>query len=176
LAELQALFAAASEEDFEDADESGVLPSDEVKALKVNLKEARGFMRLAKRDNSFGDWKTHQSEIERIEKVLARHKALEDEAKGLKALIKTTEQSRDDLVEKAREKIKSDDARVVILERLGKVLFDNYSQYLRADQRACIAATENLWNKYARTAKQIEAEREEAAQVLHTFLMELGYA
>jgi type I restriction enzyme M protein len=56
------------------------------------------------------------------------------------------------------------------------VLFDSYRHYLRADQRACIAAIENLWSKYAVTAKQIEAERDEAAQALQAFLVELGYA
>ena len=40
LAELQALFAAAGEEDFEDEDETGVLPADEVKGKKGELKEA----------------------------------------------------------------------------------------------------------------------------------------
>jgi type I restriction enzyme M protein len=35
LAELQALFAAADEEDYEDSDETGVLPSSELKALKA---------------------------------------------------------------------------------------------------------------------------------------------
>ncbi|WP_138441208.1 type I restriction-modification system subunit M [Marinobacter alexandrii] len=40
LAELQALFAAADEEDFEDEDDTGVLPSDEVKNRKDELKSA----------------------------------------------------------------------------------------------------------------------------------------
>lgn len=175
LAELQALFVAAGEDDFEDADDSGVLPSDEVKTLKASLKEARGLMKLAKRDTSFGDWQSHQREVVCIDAQLARHKALEDEAKDLKALIKATEQSRDELVEKARGKISSDEARVVIVERLGKVLFDSYRQYLRADQRACVAVIENLWGKYAVTAKQIGDARDEAAQTLQAFLAELGY-
>ena len=38
------------------------------------------------------------------------------------------------------------------------------AQYLRADQRACVAAIENLWGKYAVTARQIEAERDAAAK------------
>ena len=38
LAELQALFAAADEEDFEDTDDTGVLPSGEVKNKKEELK------------------------------------------------------------------------------------------------------------------------------------------
>jgi type I restriction enzyme M protein len=113
---------------------------------------------------------------ERIEAKLTRHKALEDEAKTLKAMMKSTEKSRDELVEKARQKISSDEARVVIVERLGQVLFASYRQYLRADQRACVAVVENLWSKYAVTAKQIEAERDAAAQALQAYLVELGYA
>jgi type I restriction enzyme M protein len=175
LSELQSLFAAAGEEDFEDTEDTGVLPAEEVKALKANLKEAKGMMKLSKRDTSFGDWESHLREAERIEAQLARHKQLEDEARNLKALIKSTEQSRDQLVEQARMKISTDEARQVIIERLRIVLMESYQQYLRADQRACIAAIENLWNKYAVTAKQIEAEREEATKKLQSFLVELGY-
>lgn len=78
-------------------------------------------------------------------------------------------------MEQARLKISKDEARQVIVERLGKLLFESYRQYLRADQRACIAAVENLWSKYAITAKQIEAARDGAAEMLQGFLMELGY-
>ncbi|MCU7859540.1 MAG: restriction endonuclease subunit S, partial [Candidatus Thiodiazotropha sp. (ex Lucinoma kastoroae)] len=40
LAEIQALFAAASEEDFEDTEDSGVMASEEVKSKKDELKTA----------------------------------------------------------------------------------------------------------------------------------------
>ncbi|MFZ3084088.1 N-6 DNA methylase [Rhodoferax ferrireducens] len=176
LAELQALFAAASEEDFEDTEDTGVLPADEVKALKATLKDAKGMMKLAKRDPSLGDAQALQAEAERIETQLRRHKALEDEAKTLKAHIKTTTDKKDALVEQARLKISSGEARVIIVERLGKVLFASYQHYLRADQRACVAAIENLWRKYAVTAKQIETQRDAAAMALQRFLVELGYA
>lgn len=238
LAELQALFAAASEEDFEDADDTGVLPADEVKTLKDELKEANaewkaqlktlkgavgdlfteikvagrlpkgtdkghhcsdGFtakeaqfangQRVLDLAASVGHTSTFAAVIEaamaagqqakataeRIEAKLTTHKALEDEAKTLKAAIKSTEARKDELVAQARLKISKDEARQVIVERLGKLLFESYRQYLRADQRACVAAVENLWGKYAVTAKQIEAERDEAAKVLQAFLVELGY-
>ena len=175
LAELQALFAAASEDEFEDTDDSGVLPADEVKALKASLKETKGQLKLAKRDAALGNPATLQEAVERIEAQLARHKALEDEAKSLKVLIKSTTQSRDALVAQARAKIDSDEARQVITERLGTVLLDSYRHYLRADQRACVGNIENLWRKYAVTARQIEAERDAAAAELQAFLVELGY-
>lgn len=239
LAELQALFAAASEEDFEDADDAGVLPADEVKALKDELKDANAEWKagLKTLKGAVGDLfteikvagrlpkgtdKAHhcsdgftakdaqfangqrvldlaasvghlsaftavieasmaagqqaKATAERIEAKLATHKALEDEARTLKAIIKSTEAKKDELVEQARLKISEDEARQVIVERLGRLLFDSYQQYLRADQRACVAAVENLWGKYAVTAKQIDAERDEATKVLQEFLMELGYA
>jgi type I restriction enzyme M protein len=140
------------------------------------LKEARGLMRLAKRDSAFGDWQSHQLAAQRIETQLARHKALEDEARQLNILIKATEKSRDELVARARLKISNDEARVAIVERLGNVLFESYRHYLRADRRACITAIESLWTKYAITATQIEVAREEAEVALKAYLLELGYA
>lgn len=50
-----------------------------------------------------------------------------------------------------------------------------YEGYLRADQRACLSALENLHAKYAVTTKDIEAKRDEEAKKLKTFLAELGY-
>lgn len=175
LAELQALFAAAGEEEFEDIEDTGVLPAEQVKTLKAELKEAKGNMKLAKRDKSFGDWDSYRIEAERIEAQLARHKTLEEEAKALKAAIKSTSAKKDELVEQARLKISADEARQVIVARLGNELFASYRAYLRADQRACIAAIEKLWSKYAVTAKQIEAERDNAAAELKQYLVELGY-
>ena len=176
VAELQALFAAAGEEGFEDSDDIGVLPPDQVKDLKAQLEEAKGTAKLAKRDKSFGDWSSLNAAAACIEAQLARHKALEDEAKALKALIKSTAKKRDELVEQARLKISPDEARQVILLRLGQTLFDSYRQYLRADERACVAAIENLWGKYAVTAKALETERDRAAAELRALLAELGYA
>jgi type I restriction enzyme M protein len=238
LAELQALFAAASGEDFEDTDETGVLPADEVKALKEELKAStaewkaqlktlkgavadlfveikatgklprdidRGYYCtagftvkearfaygrrvldlatamgqtssiVAVIDQAMNLGRQAKTLADRAEAKLATHKALEDEAKTLKGAIKSTAARKDELVEQARLKISQDEARQAIVERLGTVLFDNYRQYLRADQRACIVAIENLWNKYAVTAKQIEAERDTAAIELKAFLAELGY-
>jgi len=175
LAELAALFAAADEEDYEDSDDSGVLPGDEVKALKAKLKEARASAKLAKKEGDKDELTTYLREADEIEKRLARHKALEDEAKQLKAELRATEKKQEELVAAAREKISTDEAKGVILERLHRLLLQGYEGYLRADQRACIAALENLHGKYAVTAKQIEAKRDEAAAKLKGFLVELGY-
>jgi type I restriction enzyme M protein len=175
LAELQALFAAADEEDFEDSDETGVLPGEEVKKLRAELKDLNTRAKLAKKEGSKSEWTAYMAEAEVIEQRLASHKALEQEVKTLKASIRATEKKQDELVEAARAKINRDDARQVIVERLGNLLLDTYRAYLRADQRACVTAIENLWSKYAVTAKEIEAERDVASAQLRKFLEELGY-
>jgi len=173
LAELSALFAAADEEDYEDSDNTGVLPDSDVKALKAELKEAKAQAKLAKKEK--GGQSEFLASAEAAEKRLARHKALEDESKQLKADLRATEKKKEELVAAAREKINRDEARRVILGRLHRLLVQTYEGYLRADQRACTAALENLYAKYAVTAKIIEAQRDAEAAKLKQFLAELGY-
>jgi len=175
LAELSALFAAADEEDYEDSDDTGVLPGDQVKELKAKLKETRGTMKLAKRDPGLGEWRALDKEANAIEAQLARHKALEDQAKQLKADLRAAEKKQEELVAAAREKIGRDEARKVIVERLHRLLVSTYESYLRADQRACLAALENLHTKYAVTARDIEQRRDAASKKLAGFFKELGY-
>jgi type I restriction enzyme M protein len=152
-----------------------VMGSDQVKELKAKLKEAKGQARLCKRDPNLGDAAHWQQQAVRLTQQLERHKALEDEAKTLKGTIKTIEAKREELVQSARAKISVDEARQVILARLQRVLAEIYGSYLRAEQRKCVQAVENLWAKYAVTAKQIEAERDAASRELQAFLVELGY-
>jgi type I restriction enzyme M protein len=175
IAELAALLAAADEEDYEDSDDTGILPGSEVKDLKAKLKELRAQAKLATKEKRSHDFKTFNAEAAAIEQKLDRHKALEDEAKQLKSEIRATEKRRDDLVTAARAKIDADAAKTVILERLRRILTETYDAYLRADSRACLAALENLHAKYAVTAQAIEAKRDAEAAKLKTFLKELGY-
>ncbi len=173
LAELDALFSAADEEDYEDSDDTGVLPGDEVKRLKAELKEANAQAKLAKREKR--DTTKLLAAAQTIEQRLARHKALEDEARQLQADLRATEQKKTELVAAARAKIDRDEARRVILARFKRMLLETYVGYLRADQRFALAALENLYAKYAVTAKTIEARRDAEAAKLKRFLKELGY-
>lgn len=110
-----------------------------------------------------------------IEKRLARHKALEDEARDLKATLRATEKRQEELVAAARAKIETDEAKRVILDRLHRQLVLTYEGYLRANQRALLSSLENIHAKYAVTAQDIETRRNAAAEKLKRFLEELGY-
>jgi len=74
LAEISTLFSAADEEDYQDDDDSGVLPAEEVKELKAKLKQLRGDVKLRKRDPGLGDPRPLEKEVETVESKLARHK------------------------------------------------------------------------------------------------------
>jgi type I restriction enzyme M protein len=175
LAELAALFAAADEEDYDDSDDTGVLPAEEVKTLKAEFKELNAEAKLAKKERRHGDWEHNKAEAADIEKRLARHKELETEAKQLKSDLRANEKKQEDLVAAAREKIDREEARRVILDRLHTLLIQTYESYLKADQRACLAGLENLYSKYAVTVRAIEAMRDVVAKRLRVFLVELGY-
>ena len=94
----------------------------------------------------------------------------------MKADIRAAEKKQDELVAAARAKINADEAKIAIVSRLHRLLKATYESYLKADQRACIMALENLHAKYAVTAKAIETDRDAAASKLNAFLVELGYA
>jgi type I restriction enzyme M protein len=173
LAELAALFAAADEEDYEDSDGTGVLPGEEVKRLKGELKEAYAQTKLANREKR-ADAKFTTTATE-IGMRLNRHKALEEEGRKLKSALNVTEKKQEDLVAAARAKIDHNEARRVIIDRLHRILVQTYAGYLRADQRAAVAALENLYAKYAVTAKTIETKRDTEIAKLKGFLNELGY-
>lgn len=63
----------------------------------------------------------------------------------------------------------------MILARFKRLLVQTYEGYLRGDQRATLAALENLQAKYAVTAKTIEAQCDVESAKLKNFLTELGY-
>ena len=237
IAELEGLFAAADVEDAEEDEESGVLPSEQVKAFKEEKKEHDAIWKdrmkttksligdlytLLKKDDRIpkgtkkgwftegltqqeanfavadrilelaGSHKQYKETINALQAVrqegeaakgrsdqiierLEAHSALEDELKSLKAGLKQVEKQNDELVAQARSKISEEEAKELILERLHRVLVEQYDGYLRQYQRSFIAAIENLWDKYAVTAQEILAERDEAAAQLNSFLKELGY-
>ncbi len=192
-----------SEEQTE-PEESGILPKMLVKQLKAQKKSLGGDLRALKKlikaaradlkrmeksDAPATEIKAKQkaiakheaetealdSQIEEIDTRLEDHNTLDKELKTLKANIRQTEKKKDDLVEAAREKITSDEAQTLILERFARLLHEEFDDYLRQYQRTLIAAVENLHNKYAVTAKEIIAMRDEQAQQLDQFLVELGY-
>ena len=184
--------------------ESGVLPKAIVKSLKADKKALNGdkknqnkelksikqdITRLKKIDGSEDDLNALQSkeqkltskiedineQVASIDSKLETHTELETELKKLRANIKELEKRKDDLLEEAREQITEEDAKGLILERFKELLLAEYQEYLRQYQQGLIINVENLWSKYAVTVKEILNERDQEADQLNHFLVELGY-
>jgi type I restriction enzyme M protein len=114
-------------------------------------------------------------ELEVIAARLEKHDALAKELRDLKAQVKDVHKKSTALVEAARDKIDSDTARRLIVERLHRELVSRYQMYVREYQRGLIAAIENLWDKYAVNLEQILTARDQEAELLDRFMVELGY-
>lgn len=71
--------------------------------------------------------------------------------------------------------ISTDDARRLILQKHFDLINTQLHRYLAAEKRALAAAYENLWDKYAVSARSIEAKREQTMAELNDFLTQLGY-
>jgi type I restriction enzyme M protein len=114
-------------------------------------------------------------EVDEIETKLETHTELERELKELKGNIRESEKRKDELVAKAREKITEQEAKELILERFKQLLLAEYQGYLRQYRQGFVSKVENLWSKYSVTVKEILAERDQEAELLNEFLVELGY-
>jgi type I restriction enzyme M protein len=191
-----------SDEEAEES-ESGVLPKAVVKSCKESMKALKGELKnvnaelkavkqdikRAKASGFTADLASLQErerkldkqaerinqEIMDIENKLEAHSALDKELKTLKASIRESEKKKDDLVEKARARISEREAKELILERFRQLLLSEYQGYLRHYRQGFVAKVENLWNKYSVTVKEILAERDQEAELLNQFLVELGY-
>jgi type I restriction enzyme M protein len=109
-----------------------------------------------------------------IEEKLYRHTEYETRLRDAKKVIKEIKDRKEDLVEKAREKITPDQARELILARWKGILHTTIMAYVTDYQREFLSRLENLWEKYKTTINEILVEREKAGEELSRFLGELG--
>lgn len=81
----------------------------------------------------------------------------------------------DDLLEKIGGQLTTEEAKVLILQKLYDWVREQLTRYLNGAKRSLIAVVENLWDKYAVASQELEAEREETLAELNEFLSKLGY-
>lgn len=116
-----------------------------------------------------------QEQVVTIETKLAKHTDLEKELTDCKKVIKEIKDKKDDLVEKAREKITPEEAKVLIMARWKNILHTTVMEYVNRYERELIVLLESLFTKYCETLTSIVEERNQAATQLNNFLKELGY-
>lgn len=130
---------------------------------------------MAQREALIGDLEALQEQTALNISRFATHKALEDELKDCRRIIREIRDRKDTLVASARNAISDDEARHLILARWQRLLHSTVNSYLKAHSRSLMSYAENLWDKYTTPLHRILSGRDEAAARLDNFLMELGY-
>ncbi|WP_207688512.1 type I restriction-modification system subunit M [Desulfonema limicola] len=119
-----------------------------------------------------------EKQMEKLEQTDKKMKPLE---KKYKALIKDRNTLTDKLdklevfLEEIEGMITKDQARELILKKLFDLVNNELLRYLNGEKRQLIAVFENLWDKYAVSAQDLEAERGETMAELNSFLTGLRY-
>jgi len=201
--ELEALFkevneleeGAWSEEDYEVYPKAELLEVKwQIKSLGGELKEIertlKNMMKRVKALKNAGEsFKALENEIAALtpqaealtgriaeqEKRIARHAELDAELKICKKIIKEIKERKEKLVEEARNKIDSDEARQLILARWERTLYATIEEYLAQYSRSLRSSLDNLWEKYHQPLHSILKERYAASIELSGYLKELGY-
>jgi type I restriction enzyme M protein len=110
-----------------------------------------------------------------LENKLSRHNELDAELRATRQVVKAIKDKKDELVEKARDAISEEQAKVLILARWQQVLNNTVMTYVAQYQRGLLERLQILFDKYQLPLHDILAEREQEAAVLASFLKELGY-
>ena len=201
--ELDALFKEVNEmeEGTWSEDDYEVYPKAELAEVKGQIKSLGGELKEIERDirnlgkrlkalkNAGESFKALENEIAALtpqldaltehiaeqEKRIARHTELEAELKACKKIIKEIKERKDKLVEEARNKIDSAEARQLILARWERTLYATVEEYLAQYSRMLRSSLENLWEKYHQPLHSILEERDAASVELAGYLRELGY-
>ena len=71
--------------------------------------------------------------------------------------------------------ITPEEAKRLILQKLYDLIANELTRYLNTEKRLLIAVFEKLWDKYAVSARAIEAERDSTMRELGRHLDKLGY-
>lgn len=63
----------------------------------------------------------------------------------------------------------------MILAKLYDIAYGELDRYLNAEKRSLVLGVENLWDKYAVSSRELEAERDATLNRLDEFLAKLDY-
>lgn len=148
----------------------------EIKALNIRIKANKGAEEpITELEEKLKQQAGLEDNKEEIEAKLAHHTALEKELKDCKATIKEIKDRKEELVEKAREKITPDEAKALIMARWKLTLQHTVMDYVSRFERTLVQEIEKRYTKYCETLKGILQDRNTATNKLDNYLIELGY-
>jgi type I restriction enzyme M protein len=157
----------------------------QIKDLRAELKTQQTELDLKLRLKRIGDEELKAETTELMEQVTAQLAMLnpnkKDEKKQSAALTKdlaALEQRLarvDGLLAEIGGQLTPEEAKTLILKKLYDWVKAQLTRYLNGAKRSLIALIEKLWDKYAVSSQQLEAEREETLAELNDYLVKLRY-
>lgn len=156
-----------------------------IKLLKNTLKEQQGQLELKLRLKRVGDEEFKAETIELLEQVQNQLMGLNASKKEEKAKINALNKDKkaleiklsypEGLLTEIGGQLRDEEAKKLILKKLYDWVSEQLTRYLNGEKRGLIAKVENLWDKYAVSSQEMEAQREQTLGQLNEFLVKLGY-
>ena len=153
-----------------------------IKDLKVEVRDKQTELDLKLRLKRLGGEEFQSETLQLIAQVTTEMAALKpDDKRKLAALTKDRSvlEARllrvDDLLVAIAGQLTTEEAKVLILQKLYDWVKEQLTRYLNGAKRSLIAIVENLWDKYAVSSQELEAERSQTLTELNDFLVKLGY-
>jgi type I restriction enzyme M protein len=117
-----------------------------------------------------------EAEIAEIEAKLEPYNEIKKQLSEAKGTLRRLKEQLIDRLKKKRQALTEADCQETVLAIFKEGLRSELERYVVAHRQQVIAAIENWWDKYRVTLRDIEAERDAAAEQLDEFLKGLGYA
>ena len=157
----------------------------QIKLLKNTLKEQQSQLELKLRLKRVGDEEFKAETIELLEQVQNQLMGLNASKKEEKAKINALNKDKkaleiklsypEGLLTEIGGQLRDEEAKKLILKKLYDWVSEQLNRYLNGEKRGLVAKVENLWDKYAVSSQEMEAQREQTLGELNEFLVKLGY-
>ncbi len=156
-----------------------------IKLLKNTLKEKQSQLELKLRLKRVGDEEFKAETVELLEQVQNQLMGLNASKKEEKAKINALNKDKkaleiklsypEGLLTEIGGQLRDEEAKKLILKKLYDWVSEQLTRYLNGEKRGLVAKVENLWDKYAVSSQEMEAQREQTLGELNEFLVKLGY-
>jgi len=156
-----------------------------IKELKASLKEKQMELELKLSLKRLGGEEYTAETKELMQQVEAQLIGLDPANKSDKKKINALHKDKaaleirlariDGVLKNISGQLTTEQAKQLILKKLYDLVNNELKRYLNAEKRLLVQGVENLWDKYAVSNRELEAEREATLKTLEGFVNGLGY-
>lgn len=153
-----------------------------IQHFKADLKDTADYDKIKKSVTALEkELKKANNDSAKLNLVLEAQKQFKEISKAYNARVKdsgilqTKLDSIDALLEEIGGMITTEESQKLILKKHFDIINDQLLRYLNAEKQALVAAYENLFDKYYKSAQAIEQKRESTMKELNDFLTQLNY-